>query len=285
MSFLAVFVALKTAHRAGGYAVWSWIPTICDLRRSEHHLAQLKKTVTTDFCRQKVGESDFRVRHDAGVFRPNGRHEQKRNGEKTLKPRSFGVWGGRTKKVVATSLNQRPAKCAICYAARTSIDMCYLYVHVCCAGAADPAPVPLGPSSQWQSRRGGPFLLAAAPCLGCVKSALVCGPRSVRVIAAGGGISSSLPDQLLAGCQVCWGLYETLPAEHLHATRGGRIEVHTVLRWREFGPSVRILPAGSHRGWGECANRPTKHRAQLGFPLSLCRVDYCVSIKRFSRVG
>ena len=31
MAFLAVFVALKIAHRAGGYAVWSWIPTICDL--------------------------------------------------------------------------------------------------------------------------------------------------------------------------------------------------------------------------------------------------------------
>ena len=101
MALLAVFVALKTAHRAG------------DLRCPEHHLVQLKKSVTTDFCRQKVGESDFRVRHDAGVFRPNGRQEQKRNGEKTLKPRSFGVWGGRTKKVVATSLNQRPAKCAI----------------------------------------------------------------------------------------------------------------------------------------------------------------------------
>ena len=34
MAFLAVFVALKIAHRAGGYAVWSWIPTMCDLRRA-----------------------------------------------------------------------------------------------------------------------------------------------------------------------------------------------------------------------------------------------------------
>ena len=50
MAFLAVFVALKIAHRAGGYAVWAWIPTKCDLRRPEHHLVQLKKSVTTDFC-------------------------------------------------------------------------------------------------------------------------------------------------------------------------------------------------------------------------------------------
>ena len=42
MAFLAVFVALKIAHRAGGYAVWAWIPTIFDLRRPEHHLVQLK---------------------------------------------------------------------------------------------------------------------------------------------------------------------------------------------------------------------------------------------------
>ena len=44
MVFLAVFVALNIAHRAGGYAVWPWIPTICDLRRSDYHLLQLKKT-------------------------------------------------------------------------------------------------------------------------------------------------------------------------------------------------------------------------------------------------
>ena len=62
MAFLAVFVALKIAHRAGGYAVWSWIPTICDLRRPEYHLVELKKSVTTEFCSQKVGESDSRVR-------------------------------------------------------------------------------------------------------------------------------------------------------------------------------------------------------------------------------
>ena len=42
MAFLAVFVALKIAHRAGGYAGWAWFPTICDLRCPEHHLVQLK---------------------------------------------------------------------------------------------------------------------------------------------------------------------------------------------------------------------------------------------------
>ena len=94
MAFLAVFVGLKIAHRAGGYAV-------CDLRRPEHHLVQLKKSVKRNFCSQIAGESDFRVRHDAVVFRPNRRHEQHRNGLKPLKPGSFGVWGPPTKKVVA----------------------------------------------------------------------------------------------------------------------------------------------------------------------------------------
>ena len=49
MAFLAVFVALKIAHRAGGYAVWPWIPTICDLRRPEHHLVQLKNPLNGIF--------------------------------------------------------------------------------------------------------------------------------------------------------------------------------------------------------------------------------------------
>ena len=101
MAFLAVFVALKIAHRAGGYAVWSWFPTICDLRCPEHHLIQLKKAVKRFFSSQIARESDFRVRHDAVVFRPNRRHEQNRNGLKPLKPGSFGVWGTPTKKVVA----------------------------------------------------------------------------------------------------------------------------------------------------------------------------------------
>ena len=89
------------------------IRSIYDLRRPPGYPLSLQKSVITDFCRQKVGRSRFRVRHDAGVFRPNRRHQRNANGEKTLKPGSFGVWGGRTKKVEATSLNQRPAKCAI----------------------------------------------------------------------------------------------------------------------------------------------------------------------------
>ena len=115
MAFLAVFVALKIAHRAGGYAVWSWIPTICDLRRSDYHLVQLKKSVTTDFRGQQVAESGSRVRHDAGVFRPNGWHQRNANGEKPPKPGSFGIWGPPTKKVEAKKLNQEPepAKCAL----------------------------------------------------------------------------------------------------------------------------------------------------------------------------
>ena len=115
MAFLAVFVALKIAHRAGGIPVWSWIPTICDLRRPECHLVQLKKSVITDFRGQKVGEVRFPVRHDAGVLGPNGRHEQHRNGSKTPKTGLFGVWGPSTKIFEAKKLNQEPAiyKCAI----------------------------------------------------------------------------------------------------------------------------------------------------------------------------
>ena len=113
MAFLAVFVALKIAHRAGGYAGWAWIPTICDLRCPEHHLVQLKKSVITDFCSQKLAESDFRVRHDAGVFRPNGWHEQKRNGSKTPKTGVFWVLGPPTTKAEAKSTPGISAGCAI----------------------------------------------------------------------------------------------------------------------------------------------------------------------------
>ena len=113
MAFLAVFVALKIAHRAGGYAVWSWIPTICDLRRPECHLVQLKKSVKRNFCSHILIYSRFRVRHDAVVFRPNRRHEQNRNGLKPLKPRSFGVWGPPTTKVVAKNTPGISAGCAI----------------------------------------------------------------------------------------------------------------------------------------------------------------------------
>ena len=92
MAFLAVLGALKTAHRAGGYAGWLCIPRVCDLRCPEHHLIQLKKAVKRFFSSQIARESDFRVRHDAVVFRPNRRHEQNRNGLKPLKPGSFGIW-------------------------------------------------------------------------------------------------------------------------------------------------------------------------------------------------
>ena len=112
-AILAVFGGLEIGLRCAGYAGWVCIRSIYDLRRPPGYPLSLQKSVITDFCSHILSYSRFRVRHDAGVFRPNGRQEQKQNGEKTLKPRSFGVWGGRTKKVVATSLNQRPAKCAI----------------------------------------------------------------------------------------------------------------------------------------------------------------------------
>ena len=56
---------------------------IYDLRRPPGYPLSLQKSVITDFCSHTLSYSRFRVRHDAGVFRPNGRHEQKRNGEKT----------------------------------------------------------------------------------------------------------------------------------------------------------------------------------------------------------
>ena len=113
MAFLAVFVALKIAHRAGGYAVWPWIPTTCDLRGPDYHLVQLKKSVITDFRGQGLGESDFRVRHDAVVFRPNGRHEQNRNGSKTPKTGVFWVLGPPTTKAEAKVPPGISARCAI----------------------------------------------------------------------------------------------------------------------------------------------------------------------------
>ena len=59
MAFLAVFVALKIAHRAGGYAVWAWFPTICDLRRPEHHLVQLKNPLQRIFEATYLFTRDF----------------------------------------------------------------------------------------------------------------------------------------------------------------------------------------------------------------------------------
>ena len=112
-AILAVFGGLEIGLRCARYAGWVCIRCIYDLRRPPGYSLSPQKSVKRIFRGQGLAESGFRVRHDAGVFRPNGRHQRNANGEKTLKPRSFGVWGGRTKKVVATSLNQRPAKCAI----------------------------------------------------------------------------------------------------------------------------------------------------------------------------
>ena len=112
-AILAVFGGLEIGLRCARYAGWVCIRCIYDLRRPPGYSLSPQKSVKRIFRGQKAGRSWFSVRHDAGVFRPNGRHQRNANGEKTLKPRSFGFWGGRTKKVEATSLNQRPAKCAI----------------------------------------------------------------------------------------------------------------------------------------------------------------------------
>ena len=61
MAFLAVFVALKIAHRAGGYlyAGWAWFPTKCDLRRPAHHLVQLKNPLNGIFEATYLFTPDF----------------------------------------------------------------------------------------------------------------------------------------------------------------------------------------------------------------------------------
>ena len=112
-AILAVFGGLEIGLRCARYAGWVCIRCIYDLRRLPGYSLSPQKSVKRLFRGHILSYSRFRVRHDAGVFRPNGRHQRNANGEKTLKPRSFGVWGGRTEKVEATSLNQRPAKCAI----------------------------------------------------------------------------------------------------------------------------------------------------------------------------
>ena len=113
-AILAVFGGLEIGLRCARYAGWVCIRCIYDLRRPPGYSLSPQKSVKRIFCRQKVGRSRFRVRHDAGVFRPNGRHQRNANGEKTLKPRSFGFWGGRTEKVEAKKPNRKSAKCAIC---------------------------------------------------------------------------------------------------------------------------------------------------------------------------
>ena len=112
-AILAVFGGLEIGLRCAGYAGWVCIRCIYDLRRPPGYSLSPQKSVKRIFCRQITGRSWFSVRHDAGVFRPNGRHQRNANGEKTLKPRSFGFWGGRTEKVEAKKPNRKSAKCAI----------------------------------------------------------------------------------------------------------------------------------------------------------------------------
>ena len=115
-AILAVFGGLEIGLRCARYAGWVCIRCIYDLRRPPGYSLSPQKSVKRIFCRQITGRSWFSVRHDAGVFRPNGRHQRNANGEKTLKPRSFGFWGGRTEKVEAKKPNRKSAKCAIKWA-------------------------------------------------------------------------------------------------------------------------------------------------------------------------
>ena len=112
-AILAVFGGLEIGLRCAGYAGWVCIRSIYDLRRSPGYSLSPQKSVKRLFRGHILSYSRFRVRHDAGVFRPNGRHQRNANGEKTLKPRSFGFWGGRTEKVEAKKPNRKSAKCAI----------------------------------------------------------------------------------------------------------------------------------------------------------------------------
>ena len=112
-AILAVFGGLEIGLRCAGYAGWVCIRSIYDLRRPPGYSLSPQKSVKRLFRGHILSYSRFRVRHDAGVFRPNGRHQRNANGEKTLKPRSFGFWGGRTEKVEAKKPNRKSAKCAI----------------------------------------------------------------------------------------------------------------------------------------------------------------------------
>ena len=113
LAILAVFGGLEIGLRCARYAGWVCIRCIYDLRRPPGYSLSPQKSVKRLFRGQKAGRSWFPVRHNAGVFRPNGRHQRNANGEKTLKPRSFGFWGGRTEKVEAKKPNRKSAKCAI----------------------------------------------------------------------------------------------------------------------------------------------------------------------------
>ena len=155
-AILAVFGGLEIGLRCARYAGWVCIRCIYDLRRPPGYSLSPQKSVKRLFRGHILSYSRFRVRHDAGVFRPNGRHQRNANGEKTLKPRSFGVWGGRTKKVVATSLNQRPAKCAIarpdgCWTSG-AFFLVYPGIYMECTGICDRRGRFLGPQPAQRSQ-------------------------------------------------------------------------------------------------------------------------------------
>ena len=89
-AILAVFGGLEIGLRCARDAGWVCIRCIYDLRRPPGYSLSPQKSVKRLFRGQIAGRSWFSVRHDAGVFRPNGRHQRNANGEKTLKPGSFG---------------------------------------------------------------------------------------------------------------------------------------------------------------------------------------------------
>ena len=154
-AILAVFGGLEIGLRCARYAGWVCIRCIYDLRRPPGYSLSPQKSVKRLFRGQGLAESGFRVRHDAGVFRPNGRHQRNANGEKTLKPRSFGFWGGRTEKVEAKKPNRKSAKCAILsWSRRASIGP---HVGVDEGGADRPPQCgSLNKHPHWNSDRG-PF--------------------------------------------------------------------------------------------------------------------------------
>jgi hypothetical protein len=99
MAFLAVFVALKIAHiyRAGGYAVWSWIPAIWDLRSSEYHLVELRKSVKRIFVATYLFTPDYEFGMTQAFSGQVDGTSGTGMGLKTPKPRSLTL-AGKTEK-------------------------------------------------------------------------------------------------------------------------------------------------------------------------------------------
>ena len=82
-------MALKIAHRAGGYAGWPWIPAICDLRRSDYHIVQLKNPFSGFFEAKNLPSRIFEFGMTQSPFlgQTGGTsRSEKRNGLKPLKP-------------------------------------------------------------------------------------------------------------------------------------------------------------------------------------------------------